>query len=82
MSGTSARPPPISAARTPQAPEPTGWVGFIEFAGVLMVLLGLFHALQGLVALFQNDYFLVGTSRLLVHTNYTAWGWTHLLIGR
>jgi hypothetical protein len=81
MSGTSARPPPISAARTPQAPEPTGWVGFIEFAGVLMVLLGLFHALQGLVALFQNDYFLVGTSRLLVHTNYTAWGWTHLLIG-
>jgi hypothetical protein len=74
------RPPP-SVARTPPAPEPTGWVGFIEFAGVLMVLLGLFHALQGLVALFQDDYFLVGTKRLLTHANYTAWGWTHLLIG-
>ena len=73
--------PPLSAARTPPAPEHTGWVGFVEFAGVMMVLLGLFHALQGLVALFQNDYFLVGTSRLLVHANYTAWGWTHLLIG-
>lgn len=74
------RPPP-SVARTPPPPEPTGWVGFIEFAGVLMVLLGLFHALQGLVALFQDDYFLVGTKRLLTHANYTTWGWTHLLIG-
>jgi hypothetical protein len=46
-----------------------------------MVLLGLFHALQGLVALFQDDYFLVRTNRLLVHADYTAWGWTHLLIG-
>ncbi len=73
MSDTSPRPPPLSAARTPPAPEATGWVGFIEFAGVLMVLLGLFHALQGLVALFRDDYFLVGANRLLVHANYTAW---------
>ena len=64
-----------------RAPEPSGWVGFIEFAGVLMVLLGLFHAMQGLVALFKDDYFLVAPNRLLVQVDYTTWGWAHLVLG-
>ena len=63
------------------APEPTGWVGWIVFAGCMMVLLGLFHAFQGFIALFQNDYYLVGKSGLTIHMDYTAWGWTHLVVG-
>jgi hypothetical protein len=46
-----------------------------------MVLLGLFHALQGLVALFRDDYFLVPPNRLLVDVGYTTWGWAHLVLG-
>lgn len=62
-------------------PEPTGWVGWIAFASVMMVMLGIFHAFQGLVALFQSDYYLVGANGLTIHMNYTAWGWTQLIAG-
>jgi hypothetical protein len=62
-------------------PETTGWVGWIVFAGVMMLVLGLFHAFQGLIALFQNDYYLVASNGLTIHLDYTAWGWTHLIFG-
>jgi hypothetical protein len=62
-------------------PEPTGWTGWIGFAAVMMVLLGSFHAIQGLVALFKDDYYLVSDRGLTVHIDYTAWGWTHLILG-
>ena len=47
----------------------------------MMVLLGMFHVVQGLVALFNSNYFLVGPSGLVVSMNYTAWGWTHVIGG-
>jgi hypothetical protein len=61
--------------------EPTGWVGWIMFAGTMLVLLGIFHAIQGLVALFNDSVFLVGKSGLVVNVDYTAWGWIHLIGG-
>jgi len=64
-----------------QPTEMTAWVGWIAFAGVIMVLVGTFHAIQGLVALFEDEYFLVATSRLVIHVDYTAWGWIHLVLG-
>ena len=63
------------------AGAPSGWVGWIVFAGLMMVLLGSFHIIQGLIALFQDDYFLVGKQGLTVHVNYTTWGWIHLIGG-
>jgi hypothetical protein len=47
----------------------------------MMLILGIFHALEGLVALFQSNYYLVAANGLTVHVNYTAWGWTHLIFG-
>jgi hypothetical protein len=64
-----------------QATEVSGWVGWIAFAGVMMFMLGSFHAIEGLVALFRDEVFLVGSSGLVVEMDYTAWGWTHLLGG-
>jgi hypothetical protein len=64
-----------------QAAEPSGWVGWIAFAGAMMVMVGILHVIQGLVALFQDDYYLVGKSGLTVHLNYTGWGWTHIIAG-
>jgi hypothetical protein len=61
--------------------EPTGWVGWIFFAGTMLVLLGIFHAIQGLVALFNDSVYLVGPKGLVLNVDYTAWGWIHLLGG-
>jgi hypothetical protein len=62
-------------------PQTTGWVGWIVFAGVMMLILGMFHAFQGLIALFQQNYYLVGANGLTIHLDYTGWGWTHLIFG-
>ena len=59
----------------------SGWVGWVVFAGIMMVLLGSFHLIQGLLALFQDSYYLVGKSGLTVHVDYTTWGWVHLIGG-
>ena len=59
----------------------TGWYGWVVFAATIMVLLGVFHAMVGLVALFQEDYFVVGSSGLMVSVDYTTWGWTHIILG-
>ena len=72
---------PASHLQNVQPTEMTGWVGWIAFAAVMMVLLGTFHAIQGLVALFQDEYFLVAKSGLILHVDYTTWGWVHLILG-
>jgi hypothetical protein len=61
--------------------QPSGWVGWIMFAAIMMVMLGCFHAIQGLVALFDDQKFLVTDSQLVVSVDYTAWGWVHLIGG-
>ena len=33
------------------------------------------------MALFEKGYYLVTSSHLVVHANYSAWGWTHLGLG-
>lgn len=59
----------------------TGWYGLVVFAGILMIMLGAFHAMAGLVALFEDEYFLVSQQGLVVSADFTTWGWTHLLLG-
>lgn len=59
----------------------TAWTGFVLFGGIMMLMMGSFQAIEGLVALFKEDYFLVTRNGLVVPVDYTAWGWTHLLIG-
>ena len=59
----------------------SGRYGWIVFAGTMMIMLGTFHAIAGLVALFEEDYFLVTRSGLIVSADFTTWGWTHLILG-
>jgi hypothetical protein len=59
----------------------SAWVGWIAFAGLIMVMLGTFHVLQGLVALFNDKYFVVSRHGLLVSADYTVWGWVHVIAG-
>jgi hypothetical protein len=67
--------------RFTQTPETTGWAGWVVFAGTLMIMLGMFHAIQGVVALFNDEYFRFGSGGLVLQLDYTAWGWVHLLGG-
>ena len=61
--------------------EVSGWTGWIVFAGVMMLMMGAFHVIQGLVALFQDTYYLVGQEGLVVQVDYTTWGWVHTILG-
>ncbi|WP_127127294.1 hypothetical protein [Georgenia sp. SYP-B2076] len=58
-----------------------GWVGWLMFAGTMMWVVGMFHAIQGLIALFSADYYLVGASGLAVQIDFSTWGWVHLIGG-
>ena len=61
--------------------EVTGWAGWVGFAGIMLIMLGIFQAIEGFVAIFDNGYYLVRPNGLVVNVDYTAWGWTHLIIG-
>jgi hypothetical protein len=87
MSDTDAERTPGTDRPTPgyrgerAADRPTRWVGWVMFAGVVMIVEGAFHIIDGLVALFERGYYVVTSNGLALHVNYTAWGWAHLIIG-
>jgi hypothetical protein len=51
----------------------TAWTGWIAFAGVLMMIVGILNAFQGLVALIEDEYYVVAQERVLVF-DFTTWG--------
>ncbi|MGZ4508361.1 MAG: DUF7144 family membrane protein [Blastococcus sp.] len=63
------------------APRRTHWTGLVGFAAFLMILLGFFQAIEGLSAIFNSDFYTVRPSGMVVHVDYTVWGWTHLILG-
>ena len=68
---------PIQGQRTTES----SWAaGFAFFAAVLMICIGIYQALVGLVALFRNEFYMV-TADYLYKFDVTAWGWIHLLLG-
>jgi hypothetical protein len=55
-------------------------VGFILFAAIMMIMVGVFQALQGIIAIFENEFY-VATRNYLFQFDATTWGWIHLLVG-
>lgn len=69
------------SAATPRGEATSGWaIGFISFAAIMMILTGVFQALAGLVAIFENEFYVV-TANYLFRFDATTWGWIHLLLG-
>jgi hypothetical protein len=61
--------------------NPPGWaLGFIVFAAVMMMMIGAFQALAGLIAIFENEFY-AATRNYLFEFDVTAWGWIHLILG-
>jgi len=73
---------PMTMHDTPRETRPvSGWaVGGTVFAGVMLLLIGLFHAVAGLVALVDDEFYVV-TANYTFEFDVTAWGWIHLIGG-
>jgi hypothetical protein len=61
--------------------EMSGWVGWIVFAAVIMMVNGTFNAIQGLSALIRDDAYWVTRGGEVLTFNITTWGWIHLILG-
>jgi hypothetical protein len=58
----------------------TGWVGWVWFAGIMLITIGLFDIFQGIVALINDDFAVLVEDGVLV-VDLTTWGWVHIIIG-
>jgi hypothetical protein len=56
------------------------WAGWISFAGLLLLILGILDFFQGLIAVIRGSYYAV-TPNQIVLVNLTTWGWITLLWG-
>ena len=54
-----------------------GWIGF---AGILILIVGMLDFFQGLIALFRDNYYVVSSSGFIV-VDLTTWGWIMLIWG-
>ena len=70
---------PSSAARGGEETS-GGAAGVILFAAIMMIMVGRFQFFEGLVAIF-NDTFYVATRNYLFQFDATTWGWIHLILG-
>lgn len=61
--------------------QPSGLaVGLSAFAGMMMIMVGVFQAIEGFVALLQDELY-VTTPQYVLQLDTTTWGWIHLLLG-
>ena len=65
---------------TAQATTPSGWTGWIVFAGLMMVIAGTMNAIYGFIALIEDEWVVWGNEAVMV-VDVTQWGWIHLILG-
>ena len=62
------------------ASQDSAWSGWIVFAAFVLILVGGMDILQGIVAIFRDEY-VVATAKGVALLDVTAWGWTTLIWG-
>ena len=55
-------------------------VGYIMFASFILIMIGIFHAIDGLAAIVNNNFY-VPLGDYVFKFNVTTWGWIHLIAG-
>ena len=58
----------------------SGAIGWISFAGIMLVIAGSFAMLAGLGGIINPDAFVV-TKDNIFKLSTTSWGWWHLIVG-
>jgi hypothetical protein len=71
---------PPSTRTAPETRPSEAAVGWTVFAAVMMGLQGIWWAIAGLVALFDDEFYVVG-EEYIFQFDVTAWGWIHLVVG-
>jgi hypothetical protein len=56
------------------------WSGWIAFAGIVIIVVGVMDVLQGFVAILKDEY-VVATPKGLAILDVTGWGWATLIWG-
>ena len=54
--------------------------GWVTFAGIILIVVGIFQAFAGLVGILEDEI-MVLTPDYLVQLDATTWGWVHMIIG-
>jgi hypothetical protein len=71
----------MSDPRTSREPAPSGWAkGGVSFAAYILILIGSFEILEGLVAIIDDEFYVVARNYTF-ELDTSAWGWIHLLLG-
>ena len=55
-------------------------VGWTAFAAFIMIMIGVWWGIAGLVAVVNDDFF-VETRNYLFKFDATTWGWIHIILG-
>ena len=59
----------------------SGWaLGAIAFAATILTMVGVFQVITGLVAVFNDEFFVV-TRNYTFDLDVSAWGWIQLIVG-
>jgi hypothetical protein len=59
----------------------SGWaLGGIIFAASIMILIGVYQFLMGLVAIVNDEFFVIAPN-YTYDVDVTGWGWIHLIVG-
>jgi len=59
----------------------SGWaVGGAAFAATILVMIGAFQVVTGLVAIFDDQFYVVAQNYTFT-LDVTTWGWIHLILG-
>jgi hypothetical protein len=65
---------------SPTAKPSSAAVGLTVFAAVMLIMVGTFQAIAGVVALFNDTFYVVG-EKYIFQFDVTTWGWVHLILG-
>ncbi len=57
------------------------WAGWHGFAAILLIVVGVFNVVDGLVAIAKDEVVLASGPRVTVLLDVTAWGWIHVVLG-
>jgi hypothetical protein len=61
--------------------ERSAWaVGYSVFAAVMLMLIGAFHFMAGLVGIVDDEFYVV-SQKWVFEFDVTTWGWIHLIGG-
>ena len=59
----------------------SGWaIAGITFAAAMLFVVGVFQVIAGLVAIFNDEFYVVAPNYTF-DLDVSAWGWIHLLLG-